>query len=91
MISPPISAPKPSPAVPMPEGGDHEPSSRRATTTPVPILPVQIMPALMTVRKASPEAFWIISAGIAESASTVDLKHESRMAAALTTSLSIVE
>lgn len=52
--SKPICPPKPPPIVPMAEGADHDPSARRATTTPEPKRAVPRKPALKTVRIASP-------------------------------------
>jgi hypothetical protein len=52
--SKPIWPPKPPPTVPMAEGADHEPSARRATTTPEPKRAVPRKPALKTVRIARP-------------------------------------
>lgn len=50
VISPPICAPQPTPAVAMADGADQRPSGRRATTSPVPTRPVNTNPTLITVR-----------------------------------------
>jgi hypothetical protein len=52
--SKPICPPKPPPMVPMAVGADHDPSARRATTTPEPNRAVPRKPALKTVRIARP-------------------------------------
>lgn len=52
--SKPICPPKPPPIVPIAEGADHDPSARRATTTPEPNRAVPRKPALKTVRIARP-------------------------------------
>jgi hypothetical protein len=52
-----LCPPKPAPTVPMAEGADHEPSARRATTTPEPNRAVPRKPALKTERIARPYAW----------------------------------
>jgi hypothetical protein len=48
--------PHPNPTDKIAEGADHDPSSLRATTRPVPTLYVRTAPALATVRTARPFA-----------------------------------
>lgn len=64
VISAPICPPKPMPPVPMAEGADQDPSSRRATTIPEPALPEKRKPALTTVKMARPFALDKMSAGM---------------------------
>ena len=54
--SKPICPPKPPPTVAMADGADHEPSDKRATTTPEPNRPDPRKPAFMTVTTAKPFA-----------------------------------
>lgn len=57
--SKPICPPKPPPMVPMAVGADHDPSARRATTTPEPNRAVPRKPALKTVRIARPYVMFL--------------------------------
>lgn len=68
----------------MAEGADHEPSSSRATTNPVPARPLHSIPALTIVRIAIPAAFFRTDWGInLWSSSLVPLMKWSRIDAAL--------
>lgn len=60
----PISNPPPSPAIPMAEGADQDPSGRRARTIPLPPLAVTRNPAFTTDRMARPLALAITWAGM---------------------------
>ena len=62
--SKPICPPNPPPTVPIADGADHEPSARRATTTPLPKRPEPRKPALKTVRMARPLALARIWGGM---------------------------
>jgi hypothetical protein len=54
VMSAPIWRPQPTPAVPMQEGADQEPSGSLAMTRPEPALPEKTNPALRTWKIASP-------------------------------------
>ena len=64
--SKPICPPKPPPTVPIALGADHEPSLRRATTTPEPKRPLPRKPALKTVITARPYNPYVSPAVIGE-------------------------
>ena len=68
VMSAPAWKPNPTPPVIIQLGADHEPSGKRAVTTPLPALPLHTKPALTTVKMARPRAFCSTALGIELSA-----------------------
>ena len=60
VMSAPIWRPQPRPPVAMQEGADHDPSGRRAITSPDPAFPEKTKPALRTWKMARPTTVLLV-------------------------------